>query len=125
MTAAAGAQGAVMKPPLRPTSGATMPSAAAPMIPAKAPAPARPGETAVKMTTPKAIAEGKATSIAARPPHTSPILPEATVVFSAVGLVLMDWRNHNAGADGTPDRQNKRQVREERVRLRVRVRNCE
>jgi hypothetical protein len=71
MTAAAGAQGAVMNPPLLLTSGARIPSTAAPTIPATAPLPASCGETAVKITTPNAMDEGSATSIAARAPHAS------------------------------------------------------
>ncbi len=61
-----------MNPALRPTSGATIPSEAAPRTPTIAPALESDGETAVIITTPNAIDEGSATSIAARPPHTSP-----------------------------------------------------
>ena len=71
-TAAAGAHGAAINPPDRPMNGVTKPSAAAPMAPAKAPSPACSGPNTLYTNTPKATEEGKATNMAARPPHKSP-----------------------------------------------------
>src|SRR5579859_7984759 len=71
-TAAAGAHGAVMNPSFRLTIGATMPRIAAPIMPAIAPALTSEGDAEVKITTPNAMDEGTATSIAAKPPQKSP-----------------------------------------------------
>ena len=51
---------------------ANLPSAAEPTMPKSAPSPASRGSMAEKTSTPKAMAEGRATSMAASPPQTSP-----------------------------------------------------
>ena len=71
-TAAAGAQGAVIKRELPPNSGETSPSAVAPRMPARAPCAASEPPNGAKMVTPNAIAAGNATSMEARPPNRSP-----------------------------------------------------
>ena len=72
-TAAAGAQGAVIRRSVPPKAGATSPSTVAPRMPASAPWATLPAPRGEKIVTPKAIAEGRATSIAASPPHRSPV----------------------------------------------------
>ena len=69
--AAAGAQGALISRSVPPNIGATRPRAIAPRAPLSAPNAAYSGEMAEKTVTPKAIAAGKATIIAARPPQKS------------------------------------------------------
>jgi hypothetical protein len=58
------------------------------MIPAMAPVLASCGEAAVSITTPKAMEEGKATSIAARPPQKSPTAGKIRFVTT-----LLETRN--------------------------------
>src|SRR5574341_1926961 len=70
-TAAAGAQGAVIRRLVPPKVGATRPSAKVPRMPASAPTATNAAPRGEKMVTPKAMAEGSATNIAARPPQNS------------------------------------------------------
>jgi hypothetical protein len=70
-TAAAGAHGAVISRLVPPKTGAMSPSAMVPRMPAMAPCAACSPPSGRKIATPKAIAEGNATSIAASPPQNS------------------------------------------------------
>ena len=80
-TAAAGADGVEMRRLVPPASAATSPIAVVPRMPASAPSAACSGPSGEKMVTPKAMADGSATSIAASPPHASPARPACACAF--------------------------------------------
>src|ERR1051325_5147073 len=70
---------------------AVMPTAKVPRMPAIAPCEAKALPSGAKMVTPKAIAEGSATSMAASPPQKSPDIPAGDfgkVVFGVVVAAL-------------------------------------
>ena len=71
-TAAAGAQGAEIKRCVPPKVAAIKPNAATPNMPAKAPLAPNSAPKGEKMVTPKAMADGSATNMAAKPPQMSP-----------------------------------------------------
>jgi hypothetical protein len=71
-TAAAGAHGAEIKRCVPPKVAAIKPNAVTPNMPAKAPLAPNSAPSGEKMVTPNAMADGKATNIAAKPPQMSP-----------------------------------------------------
>ncbi len=79
-TAAAGAHGAEINRGAPPSGEESRPVAIAPKMPASTPLATKSLPSAAYAATPKAIEDGRATSIAAKPPHKSPAIGLETFV---------------------------------------------
>ena len=92
-SAAAGAHGADINPGAPPASAAINPMIPAPIIPETAPRPANSGPIGAKIISPKAIADGRATSIDANPPKMSEdeadMFVFVKIVFINPGLIVI------------------------------------
>ena len=73
-----------------PNVAAMSPNAVTPSMPAKAPLAPKSAPNGEKMVTPNAMAEGKATNMAAKPPQMSPVRLEEVGVLAVV-MMLSVW----------------------------------